>query len=69
VATNDPDTLPASTVIVAGRLTFAFPLVRFTITPDLPAGWESVTLQLDDPGAFTVIGEQVIEISCEAGES
>ena len=48
---------------------FAFPLLKFTICPDVPAGAESVTVQVDDPGAFTVIGEHVTDIVCEAAVS
>jgi hypothetical protein len=38
VATNDPDAPPAPTVTVPGTVILGLLLVRFKVTPELPAG-------------------------------
>jgi hypothetical protein len=49
----------AATVTDAGRVTLALPLARATATPPAGAAADSVTVQLEVPGAVTVEGVQV----------
>lgn len=59
MAMNEALVLPAVTVTVPGTVTFELPLDRPTLAPDDPAALDSVTVQLADPGVFTVDGEQL----------
>jgi hypothetical protein len=45
-------------VTLAGTVTLVLPLDRVTLAPPRGAGADNVTVQLADPGAATVAGEQ-----------
>ena len=45
-------------VTLAGTVTLVLPLDRVTLAPPRGAGADNVTVQLADPGAATVPGEQ-----------
>jgi len=49
---------PAATVTLAGTLTSALPLDKLTANPPVEAASFSVTVQEEDPGAFTLAGVQ-----------
>jgi hypothetical protein len=50
---------PALTVTLAGTPTFVFPLVSPTAKPPTGAAPLKVTVQVEAPGAFTVVGLQL----------
>jgi len=52
---------PAGMFTVVGTFTLALLLDSETLAPPAGAGAESVIVQLDDPGAVTVPGEQVTD--------
>ena len=63
---NPAVTTPAATVTLAG--TVALALLLLSVTPKPPAGATalSVTVQAEDPGAFTVLGEQLKPLTVTA---
>jgi hypothetical protein len=50
---------PAGTVMLAGTVALALLLLSATDTPPVGATALSVTVQAEDPDAFTVLGEQL----------
>ena len=48
-------------VAVAGTVTLVLLLDRGTVVPPKGAGADKVTVQMADPGAATVLGEQLSE--------
>ena len=66
VAVNPAVATPAGTVTLAG--TIALSLLLFSPTAKPPAGASpfSVTVQAEDPGAFTVPGEQLKPLTVTA---
>ena len=55
---------PAPTPTLAGTVMLALLLDRATVAPPEGAGAVRVTVQLDVPGAFTVLGEQLKLLGC-----
>lgn len=58
VVVNVPVVAPALTVTLAGTVAFALSLDSATASPPVRAALLNVTVQIEDPGAFTVAGEQ-----------
>ena len=52
------------TKMFAGTTMLVLLLESATVTPPDGAGDDNVTVQLADPGAFTVAGEHVSELGC-----
>jgi hypothetical protein len=61
VAVNTPLVWPAAIVTVVGTFTLALLLESATLAPPAGAAADNVIVQLDDPGAVTVPGEQVTD--------
>ena len=59
MAVNPADATPAGTVTLAGTVALALLLLSVTARPPAGATPLSVTMQAEDPGAFTVPGEQL----------
>ena len=55
---------PELTVTLAGTVMFVLLLARVTVAPPEGAGPDKVTVQFEEPGAFTVAGEHVRELGC-----
>jgi hypothetical protein len=60
VAVNPAEVVPAPTVTLAGTEAFALLLESATTSPPPGAAPVSITVQAEDPGAFTVPGVQLI---------
>ncbi len=58
---------PAATVIEAGTVTLALPLVSATVRPPLGAASVKTTEQEEVPGAFTEVGVQFRALNCGTG--
>jgi hypothetical protein len=58
VAVKPPLVVPAATVRLPGTVTLALLLDKATFAPPVGAGADSVTVQVEVPGAMTVPGEQ-----------
>lgn len=59
VAEKAPVVWPAATVTLLGTVTAVLLLASATVAPPEGAGADKVTVQLEEPGAFTVPGEQL----------
>lgn len=59
VAENAPVVWPDATATLAGTVTLELLLERATVAPPEGAGADRVTVQLEEPGAITVAGEQL----------
>ena len=57
---------PAGTVTLAGTVALALLLLSVTASPPAGATALSVTVQAEDPGAFTVLGEQLKPLTVTA---
>ena len=57
---------PAGTVTLAGTVALALLLLSVTARPPAGATPLSVTVQAEDPGAFTVLGEQLKPLTVTA---
>jgi hypothetical protein len=57
---------PAGTVTLAGTVAFTLLLLSATAKPPAGATPLSVTVQAEDPGAFTVPGEQLNPLTVTA---
>jgi len=57
---------PAGIVTLAGTVALALLLLRATAKPEAGATALSVTVQAEDPGAFTVLGEQIKPLTVTA---
>ena len=57
---------PAGTVMLAGTVALALLLLSVTAKPPAGATALSVTVQAEDPGAFTVPGEQLKPLTVTA---
>ena len=60
---------PEATVTLAGTVTLVLLLASVTAKPDVAAACVSVTVQVDVPGALTVAGLQLSELSCATGDT
>jgi hypothetical protein len=63
VAVNAAALAPVLTVTEEGTATFGWSVTSITANPPLGAGPLSVTLQLADPGVFTLLGVQARPLS------
>jgi hypothetical protein len=61
LAVKLPEFCPAGIAILVGTVTLVLLLDTVTFAPPEGAGPDSVTVQLADPGAFTVPGEQLTD--------
>ena len=59
VAVNEPLVCVAAILTFAGMVMLALLLDKATVDPPEGAGADSVTVQVEIPGAFTVPGEQL----------
>ena len=66
VAVKPAVAAPAPTVTLAGTAAFALLLDSVTSNPPLGAAAVNVTVQAEDPGAFTVPGVQLTLLSATA---
>ena len=57
---------PAGTVTLAGTVALVLLLERATASPPAGATALNVTVQAEDPGAFTVVGEQIKPLTVTA---
>jgi hypothetical protein len=63
-AVNDALLSPAPTPTLPGTVMLALLLDSVTVAPPAGATAVSVTVQLEVPGAFTVVGEQLKLLGC-----
>ena len=64
VAEKEALVWPELTLTFAGTVMFVLLLDSATVAPPEGAGADNVTVQLEDPGAFTVAGEHTNELGC-----
>ena len=57
---------PAGTVTLAGTVALVLLLLSVTAKPEAGATALNVTVQAEDPGAFTVVGEQIKPLTVTA---
>lgn len=67
VAVNPAVVAPAATVTLPGTVALALLLERVTGKPPADAAPLSVTVQEDEPGAFTLPGEQLMLLNITGG--